>query len=410
MNGTPFTLNFTASDTQAKVIDKVPTGATLSAHAEFTLADAWGTNGLGTPLIAETPGTTSTREGDNTVMMYVQYPLECNLSSGLPGDVSIIGTPPAYYTNASPTALPSATESYISGDGITMHFAGWATSDGGTAAISSSIPNDGSYKGHLTLYAVYSSCTVSINPGDSWGSTTPIIAEGDHLALTAVPAGFPSAPTYTWEVLSPAADAPVTVSSSGVVSPVAGASGNATIKVTATCGALTATATQPVTVAAFSLDCNSTEVLVKGGTDKGITASVAGYTGSDIEYNWNVSASPDPANPVVTGYEGGTGSSRTFTPAAGGTVTVTVSARLTNTNKYLPAKEVTLYVLDLALSGGTALNAPTVPGGNYSLTMATADTAGKGVTASLNGLSGVSGVTYTWTAGSSAADKIELTG
>jgi len=410
VNGTPFTLNFTASDTQAKVIDKVPTGATLSAHAEFTLADAWGTNGLGTPLIAETPGTTSTREGDNTVMMYVQYPLECNLSSGLPGDVSIIGTPPAYYTNASPTALPSATESYISGDGITMHFAGWATSDGGTAAISSSIPNDGSYKGHLTLYAVYSSCTVSINPGDSWGSTTPIIAEGDHLALTPVPAGFPSAPTYTWEVLSPAADAPVTVSSSGVVSPVEGASGNATIKVTATCGALTATATQPVTVAAFSLDCNSTEVLVKGGTDKGITASVAGYTGSDIEYNWNVSASPDPANPVVTGYEGGTGSSRTFTPAAGGTVTVTVSARLTNTNKYLPAKEVTLYVLDLALSGGTALNAPTVPGGNYSLTMATTDTAGKGVTASLNGLSGVSGVTYTWTAGSSAADKIEFTG
>ncbi len=413
MNGTPFTLNFTASDTQAKVIDKVPTGATLSAHAEFTLTDAWGTNGPGTPLIAETPGTTSTREGDNTVMMYVQYPLECNLSSGLPGDVSIIGTPPAYYTNASPTALPSATESYISGDGITMHFAGWATSDGGTAAISSSIPNDGSYKGHLTLYAVYSSCTVSINPGDSWGADTPIIAETDHLALTAVPAGFPSTPTYTWEVLNPAADAPVTVNASGVVSPVAGASGNATIKVTATCGALTATATQPVTVAAFSLDCNSTEVLVKGGTDKGITASVAGYTGSDIEYNWNVSASPDPANPVVTGYEGGTGSSRTFTPAAGGKVTVSVSVRITGVNKTLPAKTVDIYVLDLALSGGTALTAPTPPDTNYTLTMATADTAGKPVTASLTGISSVpTGLTlsYTWTANSGSADKIELTG
>ena len=146
-------------------------------------------------------------------------------------------------------------------------------------------------------------------------------------------------------------------------------------------------------------------MLTLDSADKTITASIAGYTGTDIEYTWSI-----PATTAVALMPGASGPSRMFHPFAGGKDTVSVSARITGVNKTLPVKTVDIYVLDLALSGGTALNAPTVPGGNYSLTMATTDTAGKGVTASLNGLSGVSGVTYTWTAGSSAADKIEFTG
>ena len=409
INGTDFPVNFTAGDTQAAVIEKVPVGASLSANA--TIGVSAGGASLGySSLVAATASPISIQPGENTITMWVQYPLECTVSSDAAGyGASISGTAPAYYTNAGPTALSGVSASATYDDTSTtpatrMYFAGWALNDGDDPVISSSIPT-GSYKGKLTLYATYSSCAVSINPGDSWGSTTPIIAEGDHLALTPVPAGFPSTPTYTWSIESPAADAPVTVSSSGVVSPVAGASGNATIKVTATCGAMTATATQSVTVAALSLDCNSTEVLTLDSADKTITASIAGYTGTDIEYTWSI-----PATTAVALMPGASGPSRMFHPFAGGKDTVSVSARITGVNKTLPVKTVDIYVLDLALSGGTALNAPTVPGGNYSLTMATTDTAGKGVTASLNGLSGVSGVTYTWTAGSSAADKIEFSG
>jgi len=409
INGTDFPVNFTAGDTQAAVIEKVPVGASLSASA--TIGVSAGGASLGySSLVAATALPISIQPGENSITMWVQYPLECTMSSDAAGyGAAITGTAPAYYTNAGPTALSGVSAAATYEDtsttpATTMYFAGWSLTDGGTPVISSSIPT-GSYKGKLTLYATYSSCAVSINPGESWGANTPIIAEGDHLALTPVPAGFPSTPTYTWSIESPAADAPVTVSSSGVVSPVEGASGNATIKVTATCGAMTATATQSVTVAALSLDCNSTEVLTLDSADKTITASIAGYTGTDIEYTWSI-----PATTAVALMPGASGPSRMFHPFAGGKDTVSVSARITGVNKTLPVKTVDIYVLDLALSGGTALNAPTVPGGNYSLTMATTDTAGKGVTASLNGLSGVSGVTYTWTAGSSAADKIEFTG
>jgi len=406
INGTDFPVNFTAGDTQAAVIEKVPVGASLSASA--TIGVSAGGASLGySSLVAATALPISIQPGENSITMWVQYPLECTMSSDAAGyGAAITGTAPAYYTNAGPTALSGVSAAATYEDtsttpATTMYFAGWSLTDGGTPVISSSIPT-GSYKGKLTLYATYSSCAVSINPGESWGANTPIIAEGDHLALTPVPAGFPSTPTYTWSIESPAADAPVTVSSSGVVSPVEGASGNATIKVTATCGAMTATATQSVTVAALSLDCNSTEVLTLDSADKTITASIAGYTGTDIEYTWSI-----PATTAVALMPGASGPSRMFHPFAGGKDTVSVSARITGVNKTLPVKTVDIYVLDLALSGGTALNAPTVPGGNYSLTMATTDTAGKGVTASLNGLSGVSGVTYTWTAGN---DKLELTG
>jgi len=408
INGTDFPVNFTAGDTQAAVIEKVPVGASLSANATIGVSAAGGASLGYSSLVAATASPISIQPGENSITMWVQYPLECTVSSDAAGyGAAITGSAPTKYSNASPTALPAATETYTDSDGTTMYFAGWALNDGDDPVISSSIPT-GTYKGKLTLWAAYSSCTVSINPGDSWGANTPIIAEGDHLALTAVPAGFPSTPTYTWSIESPSSDAPVTVSSSGVVSPVAGKSGNATVKVTATCGALTATATQNVTVAALSLNCNSTEVLTLDSADKVITASIAGYTGSDLDYTWTIPASPDPDNPVIALTPGETGGTRTFHPAAGGKVTVSVSVRIIGINKTLPAKEVDIYVLELELTSNatSGFSAPT-DSTDGSLLLTTADTTGATITATLKGLTSVE-VDYSWTPSSST--KMTATG
>ena len=395
VDGTTFTLNFMPNDTQAKAIENVPTGATLSAHAEFTLAGAWGTNGAGTPLIAEAAPTT-TQEGSNTVTMYVQYPLECLMSSTpQSAGASISGTAPTKYSNASPTALPAASETYQDPDsGITMYFAGWALSDGGTPVISvsGSIPNNGTYKGHLRLWATYSSCTVSISTPD--GDTSPVIPEDDTLALTAVPVGFPSAPSYTWEVVSPTTDAPVTVSAGGVVSPVAGKSGEATIKVTATCGALTAIATQTVTVAALSMPASPVVLSISDTAGTSINASVTGYTSPSITCGWEF-----PAGSCVNST--GSGGTVTITPVSGGKTTAKATA---NVNGRTIEKTIDIYVFDVNLSG-TGLTNPS--SGTYNLVLSTADTSGKTLTASLNG-SDMPAVTYTWTCADPALNYIQM--
>jgi len=388
VGGTPFSFTFAAGSTEAKVIDNVPTGTTLSAESEMDLSDgAWGTNGAGTPLCA-VAAPAVIQSGDNTITMYARYPLVCRMSSDAAGQgAAITGTAPAYYTNGSPTPLPSATESYEA-DGTTMRFAGWALSDGGTPVISGSVPSTGVYKGKLTLWASYSECTVSISTGAA--GTDPILAEGDTLALTAVPAGFPSAPSYTWSIESPAADAPVTVSSSGVVSPVPGKSGSATVKVTATCGALTATATQNVSVAALSVTgAAAVEAMRLADGSKSVSATVSGYTGT-VEYSWTSSstavATVSPANTAAV----------TVAPLEGGITTLSVTAVLKDSSgstiKVLPAKTVDAAVLEVVLGGSGLPANDTDP---IVLTAGSTETAV--LTATLRGIS--SGVTYAWESG-----------
>jgi len=388
VGGTPFSFTFAAGSTEAKVIDNVPTGTMLSAESEMDLSDgAWGTGGAGTPLCA-VAAPAVIQSGDNTITMYARYPLVCQMFSDAAGQgAAITGTAPAYYTNGSPTPLPAATESYVA-DGTTMRFAGWALTDGGTPVISGSVPSTGVYKGKLTLYATYSECTVSISTGAA--GTDPILAEGETLALTAVPAGFPSAPAYTWSIESPAADAPVTVSSSGVVSPVPGKSGSATIKVTATCGTLTATATQNVSVAALSVTgAAAVEAMRLADGSKSVSASVSGYTGT-VEYSWTSSST------AVAAVSPADSASVTVAPASGGITTLSVTAVLKdgsgNTIKVLPAKTIDAAVLEVVL-GGSGLPADTTD--PIVLTAGSTETAA--LTASLRGIT--SGVTYAWESG-----------
>ena len=349
---------------------------------------AWGTNGAGTPLCA-VAAPAVIQSGDNTITMYARYPLVCQMSSDAAGQgAAITGTAPAYYTNGSPTPLPAATESYVDGSGTTLRFAGWALTDGGTPVISGSVPSTGVYKGKLTLWACYSECTVSISTGAA--GTDPILAEGDTLALTAVPAGFPSAPAYTWSIESPAADAPVTVSASGVVSPVPGKSGSATIKVTAVCGALTATATQNVSVAALSVTgAAAVEAMRLADGSKSVSASVSGYTGT-VEYSWTSSST------AVAAVSPADSASVTVAPASGGITTLSVTAVLKDgsgsTIKVLPVKTIDAAVLEVVL-GGSGLPANTTD--PIVLTAGSTETAA--LTATLRGIS--SGVTYAWESG-----------
>ena len=389
VGGTPFSFTFAAGSTEAKVIDNVPTGTTLSAESEMDLSDgAWGTNGAGTPLCA-VAAPAVIQSGDNTITMYARYPLVCQMSSDAAGQgAAITGTAPAYYTNGSPTPLPAATESYVDGSGTTLRFAGWALTDGGTPVISGSVPSTGVYKGKLTLWACYSECTVSISTGAA--GTDPILAEGDTLALTAVPAGFPSAPAYTWSIESPAAAAPVTVSASGVVSPVPGKSGSATVKVTATCGALTATATQNVSVAAISVTgAAAVEAMRLADGSKSVSATVSGYTGT-VEYSWTSSST------AVAAVSPADSASVTVAPASGGITTLSVTAALKDgsgsTIKVLPVKTIDAAVLEVVL-GGSGLPADTTD--PIVLTAGSTETAA--LTATLRGIS--SGVTYAWESG-----------
>ena len=251
INGTNFPVSFNAGDTRAVVIEKVPVGASLSASATIGVPE-----NLGYPGNAFSAATTSPitiQSGSNTITMWAQYPLECQMSSDAAGaGAAITGTAPSCYTNASSTPLPAASASYEDSSttpATTMRFTGWSFTDGGVPGITSTSIPANVYKGKLSLYATYSECSLTITGATPPGSGgDPILLPDDTLSLTAVAEGFPagSAVTYSWRIVPPATGtAPATVSGSGasaVVHPVAGAAGSATVEVTASTGTLSATA------------------------------------------------------------------------------------------------------------------------------------------------------------------------
>ena len=244
-------MSFNAGDTRAVVIEKVPVGASLSASATIGVPE-----NLGYPGNAFSAATTSPitiQSGSNTITMWAQYPLECQMSSDAAGaGAAITGTAPSYYTNASSTPLPAASASYEDSSttpATTMRFTGWSFTDGGVPGITSTSIPANVYKGKLSLYATYGECSLTITGATPPGSGgDPILLPDDTLSLTAVAEGFPagSAVTYSWRIVPPATGtAPATVSGSGasaVVHPVAGAAGSATVEVTASNGTLSATA------------------------------------------------------------------------------------------------------------------------------------------------------------------------
>ena len=247
INGTDFPVSFSAGDTKAVVIEKVPVGASLSASATIGVPENLGYPG--NSLTAATAAPTTIQSGANTITMWVQYPLEFHVSTAHQTNASITGTQPAYYTNASATPLPETTATYtnVSTNKI-MRFTGWAFENNGTPVITSTSIPPSIYKGKLSLYASYGECALHITGSGISAGTTPVIAADGSLALTAVAEGFPAgaAISYSWRVVPPASGtAPATVSGSGAsatVYPVAGAGGSATVEVTAASGALTASA------------------------------------------------------------------------------------------------------------------------------------------------------------------------
>ena len=390
INGTTFAVTFAPGDTQAKVIENIPLGANISTQATIEVSGGTGYTVLNTETVS------LTAQAGGNITLYTKYPYTCGIANAFSSQASINGSTTGYYSNnGNPTTInvtPSA--SYTSG-GQTWYFAGWATSSTATNPdiVGNIIPAN-TYQGALNLYAVYSSCSVSIASSDSTG--TNVIAENSMLSsltLNAEPAGdFQTTPTYSWNIESPSSNPPVSLSSvsgpSITVTPFTGRTGTATIKVTASDGTHTASSTINVTVAGLSLGTTGPIVLAKGGTANIQAEVIGGYSGG-IDYSWN------PPSNTLFSYSAISGSSNTITANAGGKTTITVGAEITDNGLNLMlSKTIDVYVLDLQLTGSGLTQAGT----DYGLMTTMYNTAGTTVSASLTG-TGMPTTTFSWALG-----------
>ena len=234
-------------------------------------------------------------------------------------------------------------------------------------------------------------------------ATDPImLTDGstETAALTASLEGISDGVTYSWS----SSDTGVfTVSPSNTsattITPVTAGSG--TVTASLEYGGVTVQATRAVSVAGIQLT-TCPDYFEKGATTgTSLVASLVGYSGSDV--TWYPWTSQNTSVATLSGASSGTTwSQSTISPLAGGKTKITVTATAGG-RTFSAEKEI--YVFDLALSGGTSLSAPTPTNPNYGLMLTTADTAGKTITASLNG-SGMPAVTYSWTCADSALNTI----
>ncbi len=401
IDGNTLSLPFVPSSTESRVIENIPQGASFTATAIIAVS---GGNGY-TELLTETAS--STVQAGGNITLYTKYPYTCGIANAF-SQATINGSTTGYYSNnGNPTTInvtPSA--SYTSG-GQTWYFAGWATSPTATNPdiVGNIIPANGTYHGALNLYAVYSSCSVSIASSDSTG--TNVIAENSmvsSLTLNAEPAGdFQTTPTYSWNIESPSSNPPVSLSSvsgpSITVTPFTGRTGTATIKVTASDGVHTASSTINVTVAGLSLNITGPIVLAKGGTANIQAEVIGGYSGG-IDYSWN------PPSNTLFSYSAISGSSNTITANAGGKTTITVGAEITDNGLNLMlSKTIDVYVLDLQLTGSGLTQA----GNGYGLMTTMYNTAGTAITASLDGPN-MPPTEFTWTLGTGSSTYLDLLG
>ena len=393
-------VSFNSGDTQSKKIINIPLGATISASAAINVAGAGGYTSL------DTETASSTVQAGGNLTMYVKYPLLCSIGDSFTsGGAAITGSSyPSYYTNnGTPTDISSAapTPSYnISGTPPqTMYFGGWALNSTATTPVilGNSIPADGTYKGALNLYAVYSSCSVSINE-----PATRILAEGTSntsLTLSATSNGFSPSVTYTWSVENQNANTAVAVNSStGVVTIVPGKTGTATIKVTATDGTYTAQNTINISVVALSL--TEGPIYIEKGNNFEITASVPNY-GNGVNYDWSL---PDSSFNLIATTASGNGVEKTLGATAGGKSTITVTATITAGNIQLPPKSIDVYVVDMQLSCSDFS-----PSNSYNIAMTSSATDYSWVAASLTG-TGMPNTTFNWAYGTGSSAYLELDG
>ena len=215
IGGTNFPVNFNAGDTRAVVIEKVPVGASLSATATIGVSSTNPGAALGySSLTASTLSPVTIQSGSNAITMWVQYPLECHISTAYQADASITGTPPAYYTNAGPAALAEVTASYTdSSTGSNMRFTGWSLTDGGPVVIAGHSIPAGQYKGKLSLWANYDigslpAFSIDIAPPASAApvpdASSPWALDNLTDSFTLTPStsagSFPSGTTFHWEI------------------------------------------------------------------------------------------------------------------------------------------------------------------------------------------------------------------
>ncbi|MBQ3687322.1 MAG: hypothetical protein II932_05785, partial [Treponema sp.] len=130
------------------------------------------------------------------------------------------------------------------------------------------------------------------------------------------------------------------------------------------------------------------------------TAGVLCYGGT-ADYSWSPSG-------TAIGPVSGTGTHNEnagISPAAGGLSTLTVTATLADGR--VLTKDIDVYVLDLTLSKGGSLLGASDP---VFITDATGDIPSATLTAALDGLAGLSGVSYSWQVGSTSVATVSPAG
>ncbi len=255
--------------------------------------------------------------------------------------------------------------------------------------------------------------------GTPLGASDPVFitdATGDtpSATLTAALDGLAglSGVSYSWQVgstsvatVSPAGSTP---SATATVS--SAAAGTTMVQVTASYkGVTTVPVSRPLCVVGLAVKESGTvltgdlAMAKDAAAPTSLTAEVSGY-GTGVSYGWTVTGSS-----VTASGTSGTGNS--LTPVAGGKSTLTVTATITAGGMTL-SRTIDVYIFDIALSASATLTPSTefvdawYPAPD--ITMTTEDTAGVGITASLNG-TGMPEVEYEWQ--TSGADlPIELTG
>ncbi len=323
----------------------------------------------------------------------------------LHADVLCFGGTPSYSWALADgsAAAPAATLSGTTGQDNSVSFG--PAGGSATVTVSADLGDGRILTRELYVYVLDAVISCGDIPA---GGTAAFITEAatDSTVMTASLSGIASLPgvTYEWQTddiaVALTGGAAASEGEAATITPVA--AGSTTVRLRASyLGVSSGWRTQELKVAGLRITLGGAaagDVLMElsDTTGKTLSASVVNGSGT-ASFTWAVTEGSSAT------LDGTTGSSRTLAPgSAGGKSVVTVS---TNVNGRTLSKELTVYVFDLALSGGTSLSAPTPPDTSYSLMMTTSDTAGKTVTASLNG-SGMPAVTYSWTCADPALNYI----
>ncbi len=409
INSTPIEFIFSSGDTQSKQITNIPVGATISATATINVTGSSRYASLTTPQLS-----TTIQAGGN-LDMYFSYPYTCHIPSSLQSYTVVSGVNSgAYKNNGTPTDISSKrpTPESFEYNGQTLYFIGWSRNAADTVPeiAGDSIPANGTYHGALDLYAIFSSCSVSISIHDQTNLNSNILAENsqnDHITLTASTAGdLPENSTYSWTIVDPDSNPPVSLppasgspsvfNKSITVTPVTGRTGSATIKVTASGGGHSASKTIVVQVVAIALQETLPIVLEKNET-KTLNAYVEGGYSGQISYGWSTISTSIELNTISSS---SSGISFSITPNSGGKPTIQIAATLEDNGLDLVVtKDIDVYVFDLQLSGGTdtiVTDTPSsFPDADYDFIMDASRVSGGTLTANLAGFS-PSEVSFTW--------------